>query len=128
MIQHLTLILIFQLMGEGLARGFGLLVPGPVIGLALLLGLFLLLPGLAAQVRPTAQGLLAHLSLLFVPAGVGVVGHLELLAGAQGAALLAALVISTALAIAVGALVFSGVARLTDGRRPDGENGPGSRP
>ena len=61
--------------------------------------------------RPLAQGVLGYLSLLFVPAGVGVVGHLDRLGGAQGVAILAAVVVSTALAIGIGALVFTLVAR-----------------
>lgn len=60
--------------------------------------------------KPLANGLLANLSLLFVPAGVGVIGHLDELA-ANGLPLALALVGSTVLAIAVGALVFRAVAR-----------------
>ncbi|ABV91904.1 putative LrgA family protein [Dinoroseobacter shibae DFL 12 = DSM 16493] len=111
MILHLLVLLVFQLIGEVLARSLGLLVPGPVLGLVLLLGFFLVLPQVAEAVRPTANALLAHLSLLFVPAGVGVVAHLDVL-GENGVPLLIALVISTLVAISVGALVFVGVARL----------------
>jgi putative effector of murein hydrolase LrgA (UPF0299 family) len=111
MILNITLILLFQLAGEIAARAFALPVPGPVIGLAALLAAFLLRPGLARRVMPTAQGLLAHLSLLFVPAGVGVISHAEVL-GRDGAALLAALVASTALALAAGALTFVALARM----------------
>ena len=76
---------------------------------------------LAHGCQPTAQGLLAHLSLLFVPAGVGVVAQIGVL-GAHGGALLAALVISTVLAIAAGALTFVAVARLM-GRRTNPSGG-----
>ncbi|MGG7645201.1 CidA/LrgA family protein [Rhodovulum sp. YNF3179] len=112
MIRTVTILLGFQLLGEVIARGLGLIVPGPVIGMALLLALLWTRPRLAGSIMPTAQGLLAHLSLLFVPAGVGVVGHAGAL-GAEGPAIVIALVASTVLAIAVGALVFTGVARLT---------------
>lgn len=112
MITHITTILLFQLIGETLARSLGLSIPGPVIGMALFLVFLALIPRAAAAIRPTAQGLLAHLSLLFVPAGVGIVGHLDQL-GANGPAILIALILSTALAIAVAALVFVGVNRLT---------------
>lgn len=114
MILHLTLLLIFQLAGEITARALSLPVPGPVIGLAALVLAFLAWPRLSDALQPTANGLLAHLSLLFVPAGVGVVGHLGLL-GAQGGQLLLALIGSTVLAIAVGAGVFVWVQRLTGG-------------
>lgn len=111
MILHLTIILIFQLIGETLARSFNFIVPGPVVGMALLLMFFVAVPRAAAAVQPTAQGLLGHLSLLFVPAGVGIVGHLDRL-GTDGPVILLALLISTVLAITVGALVFSGMSRL----------------
>lgn len=114
MIPALTVLLVFQLIGEVAARGLALPLPGPVIGMALLLAAFAASPRLLELVRPTAQGVLANLSLLFVPAGVGIVGHLDLLTS-EGPALLAALVLSTILAIVVGALTFRVVARLTGG-------------
>lgn len=106
MILHLTTILIFQLIGETLTRSLGLVVPGPVLGMALLLVFFMACPRAAAAIQPTAQGLLSHLSLLFVPAGVGIVGHLDRM-GTDGPAIFLALAISTGLSITVGALVFS---------------------
>ena len=111
MVPALVTILIFQLAGEVISRAFGLPLPGPVLGMLGLVLAFRVSPRLLALVRPVAQGLLGHLSLLFVPAGVGVVAHLPVLAEA-GPALAVALVASTLLAIAVGALVFAGVARL----------------
>jgi len=118
MILHLLVLLAFQLLGEVATRALGWPVPGPVVGLVLLLALFLALPRVAEAMRPTANGLLSHLSLLFVPAGVGVVAHLDLL-GAHGGPLILALVISTLVAITVGALVFVGVARLIGAREDD---------
>ncbi len=112
-----ALLLIFgcQLAGEVMARGAGLPVPGPVLGLVFLLLAITLSERLRDMVRPVAQGILVHLSLLFVPAGVGVVAHLGLFA-AQGAVLALALVVSTVAAIVVGALTFTVVARWTGNR------------
>ena len=115
MIHAVALLLAFQLAGEIVARALGLALPGPVLGMAALLLAFLAVPRLFEMVKPTAQGLLAHLSLLFVPAGVGIVGHLGRL-GSDGGVVAVAIVVSTALAIAVGALAFVAVARLTGGR------------
>ena len=112
MIHALAVILTFQLIGEAGARSLGLPVPGPVLGLGLLVAALAALPRLAALVRPTAQGILAHLALLFVPAGVGVVGHMATL-GAEAGALAVVLVVSTVLAIAAGAGAFVAVARVT---------------
>jgi holin-like protein len=112
MLNGLIALLACQLAGETAARTLGLPLPGPVLGLVLLLVGMSASSRLAAAVRPVAQGILGHLSLLFVPAGVGVTGHLAAL-GAQAAPLFLALAISTALSITVGALVFAGVARLS---------------
>jgi putative effector of murein hydrolase LrgA (UPF0299 family) len=76
MIPALTLLLACQLVGEALARLFALPVPGPVIGMALLFLGLRLRPAAALDGTPlaTVAGvLLAHLSLLFVPAGTGIV-------------------------------------------------------
>lgn len=114
MIHALTLILACQLAGETLTRLFGWPVPGPVLGMAFLFSLMLVFPSLAAKVAPTGEGILRHLSLLFVPAGVGVVGHLQIV-GTQGAGIAVALIVSTILALAVGAGVFVLIAKLTGG-------------
>jgi holin-like protein len=115
MLHALLALLAFQLVGETIARASGAPLPGPVIGMVLLLGMLVALPGFAALMRPVATGILAHLSLLFVPAGVGVVGHFAALGG-QTLALLVALILSTVLAIAAGALTFAAVARMTGSR------------
>ena len=112
MIQALTLILLCQLLGETLARMLGLPVPGPVLGMGLMLTLLVLSERVAALVVPAGEGILRHLALLFVPAGVGVVGHLDRL-GAQAGWLMLAIVASTFLALLAGALAFLAVARLT---------------
>ncbi|CUH79444.1 CidA/LrgA family protein [Tropicibacter naphthalenivorans] len=112
MIRVLTLLLGFQLFGESLARGLSLSVPGPVIGLAGLFCTLLVFPRLAEFMRETVTGFLAHLSLLFVPAGVGIVAHLDTFAS-YGAGLAVALVGSTVLAILAAVGAFLLVARLT---------------
>ena len=54
--------------GEALSRFAGLPVPGPVVGLALLVLSALAWPALQGEVEEVADTLLRHLSLLFVPA------------------------------------------------------------
>lgn len=120
MIWTLAVILSFQLVGEVASRGLGLPLPGPVIGLLLLVAACMLRPALAERIRPTSQGLLQHLSLFFVPAGVGVVAHMGLIRD-QGLALALAIAGSTVLAIAAGALAFVAVARLTGSTDPEAE-------
>lgn len=118
MILNIAVILGFQLAGEVMARALDLPIPGPVLGMALLLGGFLVRPALAERVLPTSQAILSHLSLLFVPAGVGVISHADAL-GKTGPALLAALLASTVLALMAGALTFVLLARLTGTRASD---------
>lgn len=115
MIPALLAILACQLAGEVASRATGLPIPGPVIGLVLMTLGLAASPRLRGIVRPVAQGVLGNLSLLFVPAGVGVMGHLAAL-GANALALAAVILGSTAAAIAVGALTFAAVARLTGSR------------
>jgi len=98
MLVAITLLLSCQLAGELMARGAGLPIPGPVIGLALMVALFALRPSLVAALRPTATVIVANLSLLFVPAGVGVVTNLAILTE-DWAAILAVLILSTVLSM-----------------------------
>lgn len=114
MILHIAILLSFQLIGEVLSRIFIPILPGPVLGLVLLLLCLIALPRMAAAIRPTADGLLAHLSLLFVPAGVGIIRHIDRFT-TEGPELALVLVLSTGAAIAVAALAFVGVSRLTGG-------------
>lgn len=79
MVRALTVLICAQFIGEAIARGVNLPIPGPVIGLLLLLGWLSWRGGPDEELRVTANGLLRHLGLLFVPAGVGVVTQLDVL-------------------------------------------------
>ena len=125
MIRGLFVLLLFQLIGEVLARGLGLPAPGPVVGLALLVVAMAVWRALSpyddealasSEVGRAADGLLKSLSLFFVPAGVGVVQYLGLLE-AQGLALAAALIVSTVLTMLATVGVFLAVKRLIGLRR-----------
>jgi holin-like protein len=109
MLKALTLILLFQLAGEALALMLGLPIPGPVIGMALLFAALLWRGrnrgGIPHSLRQTAQQLLQHLSLLFVPAGVGVMLHIERIAN-EWLPITLALIGSTIAALVVTAWVL----------------------
>jgi holin-like protein len=62
----------------------------------------------------TGRGILSHLSLLFIPAGVGVVQRLDVLAG-NALAITLSVLVSTVLSLTVTAWVFSVIARRTHG-------------
>jgi holin-like protein len=114
MIASLSLILLCQLAGEVFVRGLGLPMPGPVIGLMLLLGLLLARDHFPVLARGPLQGdgvesvsriMLANLSLLFVPAGVGVVQKLDLVAE-HGIAFLLVLAVSVMVTLVVTVATF----------------------
>ncbi|MFN3891097.1 MAG: CidA/LrgA family protein [Beijerinckiaceae bacterium] len=120
MIVSLAAILLCQLAGEALARGLNLPAPGPVIGMALMIGVLAMRQRFSAVlpddinnggVERVSKTMLAHLSLLFVPAGVGVVQNLDLFAR-HGFALFVALLVSTFLTLIVTVAVFRATARL----------------
>jgi holin-like protein len=120
MIASLSLILICQLIGEVFVRALRLPLPGPVVGLALLLLLLLLRdrfvtlsrgPLQGGGVENASRGLLANLSLLFIPAGVGVVQKLDLLAE-HGIAIIAALAISVVMTLLATVAAFLVASRL----------------
>jgi holin-like protein len=105
MLAALTTLLVYQLVGEILVVSFALPVPGPVVGMALLFASLVLRGEASTDLQDTANGLLRHLSLLFVPAGVGVMAHLHRLAN-EWLPIAASLVLSTLLTIGVTALVM----------------------
>lgn len=103
-LRGLAWLLVFQSVGEVLSRGFSLPLPGPV------LGLMLLVPALRfalvrEPVADCADFLLSHLSLLFIPVGVGVMTHLALLSQ-YGGRMLVVIALSTWIGLAVTALVL----------------------
>ncbi|WP_019906964.1 CidA/LrgA family protein [Methylobacterium sp. 77] len=123
MIVSFTLILLAQLVGEAMARATALPVPGPVIGMALLL-LFMVLrdrspatagrllapPLVDGTLERSGKGLLANLSLMFIPAGAGIVGRLDVLE-AHGLGLACVVVVSTLATLTATALTFVAVKR-----------------
>jgi holin-like protein len=99
----ITLLLVYQLCGELIVHSTGMRVPGPVLGMLMLLFSLLLYRPLATQIRLPSEQLLSHLSLLFIPAGVGIMLHVARL-HQEGLAIMTALLISTVLGLMVTAL------------------------
>lgn len=110
MLAGLTWLLVFQCLGEALVRLVGLPVPGPVMGMLLLFVALRARETIPEALGGAANGLLQHLSLLFVPAGVGVMLHFGRI-GQEWLAIAASLVVSTVLAIAVTAVVMRALIR-----------------
>lgn len=104
----ILLLLLCQLAGEVIARATGLPLPGPVLGAVFLFGFIAWRGGPGDDLRGLSDGLLRHLSLLFVPAGTGLIDHLGRLAQ-EWLAVGTALIASTLLTLAVSAWVFTQV-------------------
>lgn len=117
MIRGLIILLGFQGAGELISRLFMLPIPGPVIGLVLLL-VFLIWRGkVDAPIDTVASALTRHLGLLFVPAAVGVVMFWPQLR-THFWAIAIALIVSAAATIAVSAAVL----RFWPGRKSPGRD------
>lgn len=115
MLGFLTLLLSCQLAGELTVAATGLPIPGPVCGMALLFA-GLMVFGLPDTLAQVGEGLLANLSLLFVPAGVGVMLHARLMAQ-DWLPVTLALIVSTVATVAVTALMMQLFARSATTRK-----------
>lgn len=112
MIRGLLALLCCQLAGEFLVRLLDVPVPGPVVGMVILLGWFQLRdPAPDSAVVEVCEGLLKHMSLLFVPAGAGVMQYLGLL-GASAVPVVVGLAVSWAAGLVATALVMTGLLAL----------------
>ena len=110
MLLAFALLLLFQCLGEGITFVFGLPVPGPVVGMLVLLAALVAFPRLHEVIEAGANELLRHLSLLYVPAGVGVIVAASSGRG-QWLAIVAAVVVSTLATMAVTGVVLQALSR-----------------
>lgn len=125
MLRALAVLLACQLAGEAITRSLALPLPGPVLGLVILV-ILLFAATRWRTVEPAtvddtslgrmSNGLIASMGILFVPAGVGVIQELGPLAQ-YGVALAAAIVVSSLLTMVITVWVFVGVSRLVERRR-----------
>lgn len=120
LIMGMSMLLACQFAGELLAKGLLLPIPGPVIGMVILLAALLVRGRVPSSLRLAGEGLLRYLTLLFVPAGVGLMVHFELI-GADLWPIAVTLVVSTALTLGVTAWVLERLQR----RRAARSGGPG---
>src|SRR5258706_881009 len=110
MISGLVQILVFQGLGELITHFLLPLIPGPVVGLILLLAFLALRRSVNASLDEVASTFSQHFGLLFVPAAVGVVmfwPHLK----AHAAPVAVALVPSVGLTIGLTPLVLRAMSR-----------------
>jgi len=106
----LTILLVYQLMGEISVRYFALPIPGPVLSMLTLFVTFLIRNQVHDRLATTASCLLSHLSLLFIPAGVGIMVHFDRIAN-EWFAIAVALMSSTIIALVGSAGIMSFMCR-----------------
>ncbi|HQT63040.1 MAG: CidA/LrgA family protein [Acidocella sp. 20-57-95] len=113
MVRAIMILLLCQLVGTVVQEGTGLPIPGPVMGLVLLIGLLLWRGGPSPELHDTAHGFLKYFGLLFVPAGVGVVTELQVLQ-ANALAIAVAIPVSTILGLVVTGVLMQRLSRSED--------------
>ena len=113
MILGLVQILFFQSLGELVSKFVFPSLPGPVIGLVLLLIWLVINKNISESLAFVSDGFSKYLGILFVPAAVGVVLFLPQLK-ANAVPIVGALVVSVVLTIACSALVLKLLTKKTD--------------
>lgn len=118
MIEGLLVLLVCQIVGELAVRTLHLAVPGPVLGMLLLLAVLVVRrPRQDAPVLRAGDRVLEILPLLFVPAGVGVMTQVALLRAQWlpiGAGLVVSWVVALLATAGAAALVHRGGPAPTD--------------
>jgi holin-like protein len=99
MLRALVVLFTGLFVGNLLNRLTGVPVPGPVIGLLIMLAFLVLGSGPDQPLRQIGHGLLRNMSILFVPAGVGLITQLPALEH-DAMAIGIAILVSTALGMA----------------------------
>ncbi|MCX5590051.1 CidA/LrgA family protein [Alcaligenes endophyticus] len=91
MIFAITALFIFQLLGEVLVQLLGIPLPGPLAGMLLLTVALFIRNQVPEPLENTANHILQHLMLLFIPAVTGVMMYFERVASEWRPFLLATL-------------------------------------
>ena len=107
----ITVLLIYQLLGEVLVRSFKLPIPGPVVGMSFLFITLVMYKRVPLALETASTALLSHLSLLFIPAGVGLMLYFDALTQ-EWLPILVTLIASTLISMAIIALTMQGLMQL----------------
>ena len=79
MLKGIIILLLFQFIGECIAKFFVLLVPGPVIGMLLLLAFLLIRKGSFISLDNAVSLHLTYLPLLFIPSAMGIITQIDII-------------------------------------------------
>lgn len=114
MLAAISTLLLFQFIGEALATLTHVPLPGPLIGMLLLLAWLMFRGGPSEELESFGRSLLSWLALLFVPAATGLVTGLALLK-ADWWRIALAIAVSTALGLATTGWLMDRLTRLLPG-------------
>jgi putative effector of murein hydrolase LrgA (UPF0299 family) len=101
----IAVLFLMQIVGEALVRLTGLPMPGPLIGMLLMLATLMAYGRVPAGLRDACHHMLKHLMLLFIPAVAGIMVYFGTMEG-EWIPFLLACVAGVALTIVVTALTF----------------------
>ena len=101
----ITLLLIYQLVGEISVLLLRVPVPGPVLGMVMLFLTLAFRGRSTTSLDSASSALLSHLSLLFVPAGVGMIVHFDRIIN-EWLPITIALVLSTVITMAATTMIM----------------------
>ena len=101
----ITVLLIYELLGEICTLLLRLPIPGPVLGMMFLFLTLMWHGKIPKSLNLASDTLLSHLSLLFIPAGVGVMIHFDLIFQ-EFIAISLTLLLSTMITMAVTAVIM----------------------
>ena len=102
MLKGIIILLLFQFLGECISKFFELLVPGPVIGMVLLLLFLIIRKGSFLSLDNAVALHLRYLPLLFIPAAMGIITQLDIITK-EFWAIVIALFVGTLVALAFAA-------------------------
>ncbi|KHK61609.1 murein hydrolase transporter LrgA [Pseudomonas fluorescens] len=110
LLRGLTWLVLFQLLGTAINHLFLPILPGPIVGLLLMLGYLIARGEVSEPLNLAASSLLRYLPLLLVPPAVGVMVYARAIA-ADFWAIVGALVLSLVLSVALTGVLMQRLAR-----------------
>lgn len=102
MLQGILTLLLFQFVGECCVKLFALKIPGPIIGMVLLLLFLLFRKSSFHALDVTVSWLLRYLPLFIIPAASGIITQIDTISK-EAIAILSSLIVGTFLALAFSA-------------------------
>ncbi|WP_434609378.1 CidA/LrgA family protein [Pseudomonas sp. D2-30] len=110
LLRGLTWLVLFQLLGTAINHLFLPILPGPIVGLLLMLGYLITRGEVSEPLNLAASSLLRYLPLLLVPPAVGVMVYARAIA-ADFWAIVGALMLSLVLSVALTGVMMQRLAR-----------------